>query len=110
FVYTPDKSRSTAPLDKVSWNLTSRLTWQASPKDKFSVNLIYDYLCHCTQAFSGTFEALTMPEADQTASYFNRNAQITWVRPTSNRVLFDGGFSYVYNTLDERPVSTAVAP
>ena len=74
------------------------------------MNLIYDYLCHCTQAFSGTFEALTMPEADQTADYFNRLAQATWQRPQTSRLLFEAGFSYTFNTLDERRVSNAVAP
>jgi len=110
FVYTPDTGRRPAPLDKDSWNGTARLTWQASRRDKISANLIYDYLCHCTQAFSGTFEALTMPEADQTADYFNRIGQVTWVRPATSRLLFEGGFSYTFNTLDERAVSTAIAP
>src|SRR4029077_6409735 len=101
FVYVPDTSRAAAPLNKDSWNTTTRLTYQATSKDKVNANLIYDYLCHCTQAFSGTFEALTMPEADQTDHYFNRIAQVTWQRPQTSKLLFEGGFSYTFNTLDE---------
>jgi hypothetical protein len=110
WVYVADTNRVPAPLNKDSWNTTTRLTLQAPAKDKISANLIYDYLCHCTQAFSGTFEALTMPEADQTANYFNRVAQATWQRPQTSRLLFEGGFSYTFNTLDERAVPNAVAP
>jgi outer membrane receptor protein involved in Fe transport len=51
-----------------------------------------------------------MPEADQTADYFNRLAQVTWQRPVGDRLLFEGGASYFYVTLDERPVSTSVPP
>jgi hypothetical protein len=106
WVYTPDRSRDPIPSDGLTWNLSGRLTWQASPRNKLSSTLSYDYRCECHQFIGGTVTS----EASYVAVYRTRVLQGTWVSPVTNRLLAEAGVSAALSSLDERPQPTAIAP
>src|SRR5678816_652801 len=90
--YTPDLSR---PLydDNYYWDNRIRLTWQANQKNKITATFGVERNCNCLNNVStGQRDAA----ASGSAYYWpNRNGQVIWNSPVTNRLLFEGGFTFV---------------
>jgi hypothetical protein len=90
--YTPDLSR---PLydDNYYWDNRIRLTWQATQKNKIAATFGVERNCNCLNNVStGQRDAA----ASGSAFYWpNRNGQVIWNSPLTNRLLFEGGFTFV---------------
>ena len=112
FLYVPDTSRQAQGAE--SWQVgTVRLTWQASPRNKF--NFFWDEQLPCNGAvYNSTIDGcrqqpsagafigslglggLTTTTSPETAGYLrtlgDRVQQVTWTSPMTNRLLFEAGF------------------
>ena len=90
--YTPDLSR---PLydDNYYWDNRIRLTWQATRKNKIAATFGVERNCNCLNNVStGQRDAA----ASGSAFYWpNRNGQVIWSSPVTNRLLLEGGFTFV---------------
>ena len=90
--YTPDLSR---PLydDNYYWDNRIRLTWQATQKNKIAATFGVERNCNCLNNVStGQRDAA----ASGSAYYWpNRNGQVIWNSPVTNRLLFEAGFTFV---------------
>jgi hypothetical protein len=93
WTYVPDFSRP-AQTDSKWKNVSLRLTWQLSTRNK--LNLFWDeqaYCGNCTQGGTAT----TAPEASPNGIGFpSRAQQITWTSPLTNRVLLQAGFGTIF--------------
>jgi hypothetical protein len=93
-VYTPDLSRPAQNIEK-NLNLSLRLTWQMSPRNKFSVQA---QQAPQDRPFYGySLNALTTtPEATQASKsipdYFGL---VGWTSPVTNRLLLEAGAGFV---------------
>jgi hypothetical protein len=87
--YEPDRTRPAFATNHYR-DHSLRLTWQASSKDKVAVSFTGEDTCTCPVSTSATLA----PEANGNAEY-NPNfvALVTWTRPVTNRLLFEGGSS-----------------
>ena len=91
-VYIPDFSRQ-AVDDQRLYDAASRLTWQATQRNKISASLNYNHLCHC-HILVGT-AAIGLPIAPTAAGYQWIDSyipQVTWVSPVTSRLLVEAGF------------------
>ncbi|MBM3779034.1 MAG: TonB-dependent receptor [Acidimicrobiia bacterium] len=78
---------------------SGRLTWQMA-KDKLTYFGNLGEHCVCYRFTS----AIRSPEAAQTTYTANNHlSQVTWTRPQSNRMLFEGGFTYLKNPFIHTP-------
>jgi hypothetical protein len=75
-----------------SWkNLGLRLTWQATPRNKFSA--YHDDQLRCANCSAGA-GATSSPEANgKQTSHPNNYTQLTWTSPVTNRLLLEAGGS-----------------
>ncbi len=94
WTYDPDPSRQA--IDDGTWkNGSLRLTWQATPRNKFNVWWDEQTVCqHCVAGGSRTglvfAGGIQSPEAHgRTEGFPARMAQATWSSPASNRLLFE---------------------
>ena len=94
WTYDPDPSRQA--IDDGTWkNGSLRLTWQATPRNKFNVWWDEQIVCqHCVGGGSRTglvfAGGIQSPEAHgRTEGYPQRMAQATWSSPASNRLLLE---------------------
>ena len=90
--YTPDLDR---PLyDENSYfDNRLRLTWQASERHKIAATYGVERNCNCLNNVS---TGMRDAAASGSAKYWpNRNGQLTWNSPTTNRLLFEGGVTFV---------------
>ena len=101
WAYTPDKTRQLEnKIDNPDMN--TRLTWQASPRNKFSVFYqSQDYFQH-----HRNFQNLTSNEATNiTKNTPNTFGQAVWKSPLTNRILLEAGFStYHFNRNQRRQI------
>jgi hypothetical protein len=104
--YVADTSKPPVPNDQLTWNLTGRVTWQATARNRVAMNLGYDQRCDCHSFMGGT----TMPEASVLLHFPSRLVQGTWVAPVTNRFLVEAGASYYYAIYDGKPQPGAVGP
>ncbi|OFW15263.1 MAG: hypothetical protein A3F70_16635 [Acidobacteria bacterium RIFCSPLOWO2_12_FULL_67_14] len=97
YTYEPDSSRPYfGDLPRRSHNI--RLTWQAAERHK--VNVLYDYQRHCTCPQNYVNQNAT-PEAMGNHQYTPHSlSQVSWNNPATNRLLFEGGFSYYVMGID----------
>jgi hypothetical protein len=94
WTYDPDPSRQA--VDDGTWkNGSLRLTWQATPRNKFNVWWDEQTVCqHCIGGGSRTglvfAGGVQSPEAHgRTEGFPQRMAQATWSSPASNRLLLE---------------------
>ena len=94
WTYDPDPSRQA--IDDGTWkNGSLRLTWQATPRNKFNVWWDEQTVCqHCVAGGSRTglvfAGGIQSPEAHgRTEGFPARMAQATWSSPASNRLLLE---------------------
>ena len=100
WVYRPDLTRqayTTQPGD----DATFRLTYQMSPRHKFTGYYDYDHNCDCYRMVS----ANTAPEAGIYTRFKNQLYQGTWSSPVTNRLLIEAGVS-AYRYRDNRDAET----
>jgi hypothetical protein len=98
WLYVPDPSRP-AYSDKTGENLSGRITWQATPRNKFGGFWDEQANCRkCTGLTTGiTDPPRVAPEARGAAQTLPlRVPQVTWSSPVTNRLLLDAGFGGVY--------------
>ena len=73
---------------------TIRMTWQATERNKFVISENIQYNCFC-------FQGVSLGQAPTaTVDIFGNSSmtQVTWSHPRSNRLLFEGGFTGLYQT------------
>ena len=94
WTYDPDESRQA--IDDGTWkNGSLRLTWQATPRNKFNFWWDEQSVCqHCEGGGSRTglvfAGGIQSPEAHgRTEGFPQRMAQATWSSPASNRLLLE---------------------
>jgi hypothetical protein len=98
WLYVPDLSQP-AYSDKTGENLSGRITWQATPRNKFGGFWDEQANCRkCTGLTTGiTDPPRVAPEARGVAATKPlRVPQVTWSSPMTNRLLLDAGFGGVY--------------
>ena len=99
FYYAPDFDRP-AFYDRLWENYTPRITWQASPKNKFSFSWDEQPVCRtCTGTanFSGSPGATTAPDADGHGEFSPQRVQTArWTSPLTNRLLLEAGLGNTY--------------
>jgi hypothetical protein len=80
----------TQATDDGTWkNANGRLTWQATPRNKF--NVFWDEQRLCTSCTGGG-SATTAPEARGNNHAGPRVEQVSWSSPVSSRVLLEAGW------------------
>lgn len=89
--YEPDLSRR-AIYDGTWTNVPLRLTWQASPRNKF--NIFWDEQKMCLECLNGGSPTVA-PEASGGTwdTDFQRFHQMTWTSPLTSRLLAEAGFA-----------------
>jgi hypothetical protein len=98
WVYTPDYSRQLENrIDNPDMN--TRLTWQATSKNKLSVF----FQSQNYYQYNRNFQNLTSNEAtNQTKNTPNTFGQISWKSPATNRLLLEAGISSYHFDRDQR--------
>src|SRR5476651_543238 len=104
YVYTPDLTRPSDELD-VDMNSSLRLTWQATPRNKFVVHPQYNTgdRDHTYSNKTGP-DRFTDPEA--TIHYYVRPsgfAETTWTAPVTSRLLIEAGSAFAAKDFQNRP-------
>ena len=85
-IYTPDLSQQA--VDDVWFDDSAlRLSWQASPRNKFTAYYDYNLNCHCHFYVQPT----VTPDAANHMTYLTHAIQTTWSSPATNRLLFEAG-------------------
>jgi hypothetical protein len=95
YTYTPDLSQPAySPLGLASAN--SRLTLQASPRDKFTFYYDIQHHCECYEYKIGT--RTTPPPSPEASQYYNwipdYMGQVKWTSTVTNRLLIEAGATY----------------
>ena len=88
WTYVPDESHQ-AKADSTWKNVSARLTWQASPRNKF--NFYWDEQRNCTLCEDGG-TATQSSEARGNNQSPPRVQQATWTSPATSRLLYEAGF------------------
>ena len=99
WTYVPDVSRP-AYSDRTWENVSGRLTWQATSRNKIGVFWDQQWICRkCTGMTQGlTDPPRVTPEAIGVQSQVPlRVRQITWSSPLTNRLLLDAGYGGTYS-------------
>src|SRR5262245_27165328 len=110
WTYDPDVSRP-AYTDRTWENVSGRLTWQATARNKIGVFWDEQWICRkCSGMTQGITDPLRVtPEAIGVQSVLPmRVAQVTWSSPLTNRLLLDAGYGATYYGAGnpERPGNT----
>jgi hypothetical protein len=95
-VYVPDLSRQ-AFAEQQTFVSSGRLTWQATPRNKFTAYMTNGEQCHCTWQVGTSGLPLVAvepsPEASIRLTHGNEMYQTTWTSPVTSRLLLDAGAS-----------------
>jgi hypothetical protein len=102
--YQPDRSQPRVEYKNIWRNVSTRLTWQATQKNKF--NIFWDEQDFCQDPCLGVVSVYTSPESWWSVQAKpNRLQQVSWTNPLTNKILLEGGISStttVYNTTEHR--------
>ncbi|HEU4692596.1 MAG TPA: hypothetical protein VFS23_29745, partial [Vicinamibacterales bacterium] len=103
WLYSPDSDRP-AFSDRTWDNVSGRLTWQATPRNKIGFAWDEQRICrNCEGMTQGiTDPQRVSPEAIGNGSGTFRVPQVTWSSPVTNRFLLDAGFGGNYNGYGHR--------
>ncbi|PYR81009.1 MAG: hypothetical protein DMF87_06805 [Acidobacteria bacterium] len=100
YLYEPDPSKRVFTNDYTR-DLTGRVTWQVTPKDKVVISTSHQPNCNCLFNILTTGTRLT-PEAAGEHHYDpNYTASLSWTRPVTNRLLVEGGEGTQVNNQDD---------
>ncbi|MSO83736.1 MAG: TonB-dependent receptor, partial [Acidobacteria bacterium] len=98
WIYVPDKTRQGTD-QQVHRNYATRLTWQATPRNKFNFSYEKDRRITARRRAS----SIVSPEATTyTPFYPNAIWTTVWRVPVNNKLLFDTGFMSYEQDWDER--------
>ena len=91
--YVPDLDNPTKEVSN-NYEYTGRLTWQATERDKVQVYYANSNIKQ-TPALTGSqlFPIFIAPEAGSEGTSAFNTYQATWVRPHTDRILFEAGYS-----------------
>ena len=97
WLYAPDTTRPEY-TDRTWENLSGRVTWQATPRNKVGVFWDEQVVCRkCEGTTIGITDPRLAPEAGGLSQYKPlRVTQATWSSPATTRLLFDAGFGTTY--------------
>ena len=90
WTYDPDFSRQ-AETEQAFRGGNVRLTWQATPRNKFAA--FWDEQYRCSACEGGGTATQTIEATPRSATSPMRVAQATWKAPVNNRILAEAGFS-----------------
>ncbi len=98
WLYAPDLNQP-GYSDRTWDNISGRLTWQVTPRNKIGV--FWDEQWVCRQCEGNTIGITTPPVVSPEANGPNptlplRVPQVTWSSPVTNRLLLDAGFGGTY--------------
>jgi hypothetical protein len=94
YKYEADLDRP-AKFDGTWKNASARLTWQATPRNKFG--FFWDEQMWCTACSFGGGAATTSPEAATTPYHKpTRVNQVTWNAPVHSRLLLEGAYGLTH--------------
>ncbi|HET9830049.1 MAG TPA: carboxypeptidase regulatory-like domain-containing protein [Vicinamibacterales bacterium] len=103
--YAPDFSNP-GLYDRQYENYTPRITWQASPKNKFSFSWDEQPVCRTcsgTASFSGSPSSTTAPEADGHGEFSPQRVQTArWTNPLTGRLLLEAGLGNTFYQWGDR--------
>ncbi len=95
FLFKPDLGQPVEPEDRIHSH-TVRLTWQATAKDK--INVFNDTQRNSADSQgAGLDSGVTAREAVRPFCAQPSVTQGSWTRPQNNRLLFEGGVSFLYS-------------
>ena len=100
YLYEPDPSRRVFTNDYTR-DLTGRLTWQVSPKDKIVLASSHQPNCNCLFNILTTGTRLTPEAAGEHHYNPNYTASLSWTRPVTSRMLIEGGEGTQANNQDD---------
>jgi len=98
WLYVPDRSRPEY-MDRTWENVSGRVTWQATPRNKFGAFWDEQRVCRkCDGMTQGITDPVRVsPEAIGVGAVIPmRVNQVTWSSPATNRLLLDAGYGGTY--------------
>jgi hypothetical protein len=108
--YVPDLTQQ-AVDDQYSKDVSSRITWQATARNKIASYLSYNNTCHCHFLVGRANSAIPVSsDASVLLHIPNKVAQGTWSSPITNRLLAEVGASYILEDQQFNPRPEAIAP
>jgi hypothetical protein len=112
WVYTPDTSTKPAHNAKPQKTLNSRMTWQATPRNRLSLGLEFSKVTQINYFVAGQGgSAFYAPEASTDNPIENKPVvQLGWTAPFSNRLLVDVGLQILRGRWWGIPHDASVAP
>jgi hypothetical protein len=101
FVYTPDLNQP-AINNWVNQHHDGRVTWQASPRNKFAASYNYQLRCDCYRGIDGSVvsaaglpsNGILTPEATHVRRYRSNVVVGSWTRPQTSKLLFEAAMSF----------------
>jgi hypothetical protein len=108
WTYEPDLSREPAATENWLWNGNARLTWQATPRNKFAGFYDSSKVCDCPRTLSAT----TSPEANIGAYNINPRRFFTgeWSSPVNSHLLLEASFVHIYSDAYRARVNPYFSP
>jgi hypothetical protein len=90
--YQPDRSKERVEYQNMWKNVSTRLTYQATQKNKF--NIFWDEQDFCQDPCLGVVSVFTSPESWWSVQIKpNRLQQATWTNPLTNKILLEAGLT-----------------
>ena len=99
-LYEPDPANRVFTNDYTR-DLTGRLTWQVSQKDKIVLASSHQPNCNCLFNILTTGTRLTPEAAGEHHYNPNYTASLSWTRPVTSRLLIEGGEGTQSNNQDD---------
>ncbi len=94
WTYAPDESRRPS-IDSTWKDGTGRVTWQATPKNKFGMIWSQQASCYCPELTSATMA----PETGHNRSFSPMRSIVgDWTSPLTNRLLLEAGYLHRVET------------
>jgi hypothetical protein len=103
--YAPDRTQQ-AVDDQYSRDVSGRLTWQVTARNKVTAYTSVNFSCHCHFLIGGA----TRSDASLLLHIPNYLYQMTWTLPLTNRFLIDVGGSYILQDQQFMPRPESVLP
>jgi hypothetical protein len=108
--YVPDLTQQGVD-DQYSRDVSVRLTWQATARNKFTAYYSNNYTCHCHFLIGRASGATPRtPDGSTLLNIPNKIYQATWSSPITSRILIEAGTSYALEDINFKARPESVAP
>jgi hypothetical protein len=108
--FVPDLTQQ-AIDDQYSKDISTRITWQASRRNKIAGYFSYNNSCHCHFLIGRANSPIPVNSEASTLLHIpNTVGQLTWSSPMTNKVLLEAGFSYILEDQQFNPRPESVSP